>query len=136
MSTDDRRACPKCGALDYTTDDVCLTCGAKLTHGPAHEGPPLPVPTRSLWSRIKPASLGACVTALVGGLCLLGAVGAIVLLVWMDANLSSGGPEALPAVALALVLWAVAVVLGLVGLLLLVVSLIVSLVIAIRARRR
>jgi hypothetical protein len=109
-----------------------MSCGAELTHGPAHEGPPPPIPTRPFWSRINPASGGACVLGLAGGLAFLGAVGVFVMAVWLFVAIGKHGSEAAVALPFVLILWAVAVVLAGVGLNLLV----ASLVAVVRARRR
>ena len=40
VSESDRKPCPKCGALNYPTDAVCLGCGAELAPPQPREEPP------------------------------------------------------------------------------------------------
>ena len=46
MNEDERRPCPRCGALHYATDTVCLSCGADLTDERPRQEPPRPETSR------------------------------------------------------------------------------------------
>jgi hypothetical protein len=67
--------CPECGALDYRTDAVCMSCGASLVRpAPASEPPPEPV-RRGPWLGV--ASL---ICSLMPGVCL----GLLILVVFAN----------------------------------------------------
>ena len=95
MTAGERRACPRCGALNYTTDDVCMSCGADLTHGRGRGGPAPAPPDWPPGSGTESASSGRATWALVAGFCLLGALAFGALAVWLGGGIQSHGGEAI-----------------------------------------
>jgi hypothetical protein len=123
MSTNEHIVCPRCGAAGFPSDRVCLSCGAELTHGPAHEGPPPPAPFRPFWSAISrknagpPVACGAwALGLLLGGLAGLGAVGSVVVIILAFANVGSSEWAPSFLIVALVVLGPTALALGVVGL--------------------
>jgi hypothetical protein len=72
MSDGGRQPCPKCGALNYVADDVCMGCGYDLPPAEAQQAPvDPPRPERRTWWAQPPGSY-ACGCLAVG--CLVAGV--------------------------------------------------------------